>query len=146
MDVVRRRPRTRVECPARGRDYLLRDDGLIRSHASLWDNGRCIGSEKTPGEARDAVIDRLGDAETDRHRLANLVSTTVSAGGWMPSDTAPQGELVEATIIDEVGHRPVERLRRSGRLWFVPDGTTYVYWSPSHWRPVEERRGACTST
>jgi hypothetical protein len=51
----------------------------------------------------------------------------------------PDGELVESKIDDRLGKRNEVRLKRSGRLWFVPDGSIYVYYTPTHWRPIAAR-------
>jgi hypothetical protein len=40
------------------------------------------------------------------------------------------------TILDGHGERNVTTLKRSGRLWFFPDGSTYIYYTPTHWRPL----------
>lgn len=63
-------------------------------------------------------------------------SKTMSA--WQTIDTAPRGELVMTKIHDEEGERNVTALKspRNGRLWFLPDGTVYVYYTPTHWRPM----------
>ncbi len=29
-----------------------------------------------------------------------------------------------------------QTLKRIGRLWFVPDGSIYVYYTPIFWRPL----------
>jgi hypothetical protein len=48
----------------------------------------------------------------------------------------PLGEVVETKIDDEAGVRNEQQLKRgTGRLWFVPDGSMYVYYEPTHWRP-----------
>lgn len=31
----------------------------------------------------------------------------------------------------------VSKLKRSGRLWFFPDGSMYVYYTPQAWRNCE---------
>lgn len=54
---------------------------------------------------------------------------------WLPAGSAPEGEIVETKIDDADGVRNVQPLRRSGSLWFVPDGSAYVYYRPTHWRP-----------
>lgn len=56
--------------------------------------------------------------------------------GWNPIETAPENVLVETMISDESGDRNLSTLRRSGRLWFVPDGKMYVYYAPTHWREI----------
>lgn len=48
----------------------------------------------------------------------------------------PDGELVEVKIDDQYGKKNQTTLKRSGRLWFVEDGSMYVYWTPTHWRQI----------
>lgn len=55
---------------------------------------------------------------------------------WEPIDTAPEKVVVETKIDDKDGCRNQTTLRRSGRLWFFPDGSMYVYYQPTHWRPT----------
>lgn len=56
---------------------------------------------------------------------------------WLPADEAPEGVVVETKIDDGHGVRNVGTLYRDGRLWWVPDGRMYVYYTPTHYRPVE---------
>lgn len=59
---------------------------------------------------------------------------------WNTTDKAPLNEVVETKIDDERGERNHSLLKRQGRLWFVPDGSTYVYYTPTHWRrPTAEQ-------
>ena len=55
---------------------------------------------------------------------------------WIPTaERLPDnGVVVETKIDDERGERNVQTLKRSGRLWFFPDGSMYVYYTPTHWR------------
>lgn len=53
---------------------------------------------------------------------------------WQQIETAPEGVIVQTKIHDAHGERNVQALKRSGRLWFVPDGSMYVYYTPTHWR------------
>jgi hypothetical protein len=53
---------------------------------------------------------------------------------WHEIKLAPPGEIVETKIDDENGERNHSLLKRSGNLWFVPDGSMYVYYAPTHWR------------
>ena len=53
---------------------------------------------------------------------------------WKAADTAPEGESVETAIIGPEGERNVQPLVRKGRLWFFPDMSMYVYYTPTHWR------------
>ena len=48
-----------------------------------------------------------------------------------------EGVVVDTKIHDDLGCRNVQHLKRVGRLWFFPDGTMYVYYVPTHWRPLE---------
>lgn len=44
--------------------------------------------------------------------------------------------VVETKIDDGNGCRNQQDLYRgSGNLWFLPDGSMYVYYTPTHWRP-----------
>lgn len=52
----------------------------------------------------------------------------------------PEDGLVVLTKIeDEKGERNVQKLKRNGNLWFVPDGSMYVYYTPTHWTPIPKR-------
>lgn len=57
---------------------------------------------------------------------------------WQPRATAPEHQVVQTKIDDEHGERNVQLLKRDGGLWFVPDGSMYVYYTPTHWRPAHE--------
>lgn len=46
----------------------------------------------------------------------------------------PEGLIVETKIDDKRGCRNQQCLKRSGSLWFLPDGSMYVYYTPTHWR------------
>lgn len=61
---------------------------------------------------------------------------------WLPIATAPDKQVVETKIDDHKGIRNVQALKRQGRLWFYPDGSMYVYYQPTHWRPLEECKNA----
>lgn len=51
---------------------------------------------------------------------------------WTPcTSNLPPDDVVVDTI-SEGGIQ--QHLKRSGRLWFVPDGTMYAYYTPTHWR------------
>lgn len=55
---------------------------------------------------------------------------------WSSIASAPEGVVVWTMIADGQGVRNETMLKRSGRLWFVPDGSMYVYYSPTHWRAL----------
>jgi len=50
------------------------------------------------------------------------------------TNEAPEGVVVETKIDDERGERNHGKLIRRGNLWFVADGSMYVYYRPTHWR------------
>ncbi len=50
------------------------------------------------------------------------------------ADRLPPIDLVIMTKIDDGnGIRDVQELKFNGRLWFIPDGSMYVYYTPTHW-------------
>lgn len=53
---------------------------------------------------------------------------------WQPIETAPDNTIVETKIDDAKGCRNVQPLKRQNRLWFLADGSMYVYYTPTHWR------------
>jgi hypothetical protein len=53
---------------------------------------------------------------------------------WQPISTAPEGREVETKIDDSNGSRNEQSLVRKGSLWFFPDMSMYVYYTPTHWR------------
>lgn len=58
------------------------------------------------------------------------------------TDLPAEGELVHTKIDDAHGCRNKAMLYRQGGLWFIPDGSMYVYYRPTHWAPAtpEEKR------
>ncbi len=56
------------------------------------------------------------------------------------SEQLPQeGKIVQTKISDDLGERNHQALKRQGRLWFVPDGSIYVYYTPTHWQSLGEQ-------
>lgn len=55
---------------------------------------------------------------------------------WQEIETAPEGVVVRTKIHDKDGCRNEALLKRIGNLWFVPNGSMYVYYRPTHWLPV----------
>lgn len=57
------------------------------------------------------------------------------------ADKAPErGEVVETKIHDDKGERNIADLKRgAGNLWWFPDGSMYVYYSPTHWRKLNSQ-------
>lgn len=52
-----------------------------------------------------------------------------------------EGAVVMTKISDSKGDRNETTLKRQGRLWFYPDDSMHVYYTPTHWRECtrEER-------
>lgn len=57
---------------------------------------------------------------------------------WQAIDTAPEGVAVLTKIDDELGARNEQPLKRRGYLWFLTDDSMYVYYRPTHWKPIDE--------
>lgn len=56
------------------------------------------------------------------------------------SDRLPAPDAdVETKIDDGCGVRNEARLRRHSNLWWFTDMSMYVYYSPTHWRPLDGR-------
>lgn len=64
------------------------------------------------------------------------MSENETAVPWNTADTAPENIVVETKIDDGAGVRNEQPLKRHGRLWFLPDDSMYVYYTPTHWRPM----------
>lgn len=66
------------------------------------------------------------------------MSVTLVHNGWIMcgSKLPPEGEVVNTKIDDGKGVRNVQALKRRGRLWFLPDGSMYVYYTPTHWAAI----------
>jgi len=44
-----------------------------------------------------------------------------------------EGYIVKTKIVDENGERNIQVLTRKGNLWWLPDMSMYVYYTPTHW-------------
>jgi hypothetical protein len=53
-----------------------------------------------------------------------------------PETWPPNKVEVETKIDDEKGVRNETTLRRRENLFFFPDDSMYVYYCPTHWRPL----------
>lgn len=47
----------------------------------------------------------------------------------------PNGAVAMTCIYDWEGLRNEQFLKRSGRLWYLTDGSMYVYYRPTHYAP-----------
>ena len=50
----------------------------------------------------------------------------------------PENKIVDTRIDDGKYKRNEQPLKRRGNLWHQPDGSMYVYYTPTHWRWPEE--------
>ena len=55
---------------------------------------------------------------------------------WISANNAPENKKVLTAIIDASGIRNEQVLIKKGRLWFFPDMSMYVYYTPTHWQPL----------
>lgn len=62
---------------------------------------------------------------------------------WRDISTCPEGEVVMTKIHDESGERNIQSLKKVTRepgktrpMFFIPDGSMYVYHAPTHWAPL----------
>lgn len=55
---------------------------------------------------------------------------------WIPTaeQLPPENQIVDTKIDDEKGLRNEYQLIFSRNLWWLPDKSMYVYYSPTHWR------------
>ena len=53
---------------------------------------------------------------------------------WHTIESAPNKVEVMTRIHDVDGIRNQTSLERRGNLWWFPDGSMYVYYTPTHWR------------
>ncbi len=55
---------------------------------------------------------------------------------WTPCarQMPPEGVVVDTKIDDAGVARNEQLLKRHGNLWFLSDGSMYVYYQPTHWR------------
>ncbi len=64
---------------------------------------------------------------------------------WRTIDSAPLDVEVMTKIDDEHGPRNEQALVGKRRepgccvMWFVPDGSMYVYYQPTHWKHKDQK-------
>ena len=73
--------------------------------------------------------------------------STDTKATWTPcaERLPPRGVVVMTRIDDVYGVRNVQPLKLDdvpgSNLWFFADGSVYVYYCPTHWRPIEPLKG-----
>lgn len=45
-------------------------------------------------------------------------------------------EVVNTKVHDHEGERNLQKLKWDGKLWWHPDGSMYVYYTPTHWQSI----------
>ena len=64
---------------------------------------------------------------------------------WRPIETAPLNEVINTMVAGEQGPRNIQPLIATQRnkgcrvMWLFPDKSMYVYYTPTHWRPLEQQ-------
>lgn len=89
---------------------------------------RRMAATRLTGPARRGCFQRKG---------MNVSATQEDKWIWCSSSLPPDGEVVNTKIDDGQGCRNVSTLKRQGNLWFFPDGSMYVYYTPTHWHSIE---------
>jgi len=65
------------------------------------------------------------------------MATTRTYTWWKVADKLPpENEIVKTKIDDAGGKRNEAKLYRKGNLWWMEDGTMYVYYTPTHWAHI----------
>ena len=99
-------------------------------HKRAWDAAKKLNPPQTLQKyIADSIIRRL--VEEGGLKMA---------GGkeiWHPIATAPEGVAVMTKIDDGNGLRNEQPLTRRGNLWWTDaPSAMYVYYQPTHWRPL----------
>lgn len=66
----------------------------------------------------------------------NLTGEPAMTTEWIEvrKQRPPENELVDTKIDDENGVRNEQPMKLSRNLWWIRDGSMYVYYAPTHWR------------
>lgn len=59
----------------------------------------------------------------------------MSLKNWIPTQNKLPENGVTVEAMDSAGH--VQDLKRDGNLWWFPDGSMYVYFTPMMWKPKQ---------
>lgn len=72
--------------------------------------------------------------------MADLSERGLAELDWRLAKEAPDGVPVLTAIIEKGRRRNVTDLVRKGRLWFFPDMSMYVYYTPTHFALHEAKK------
>lgn len=74
-------------------------------------------------------------SDIELHEALDIAIAALRNGWISVEDRLPEdGKIVETKIDDGKFIRNIQKLKRKGNLWFLPDGSMYVYYSPTHWK------------
>jgi hypothetical protein len=68
--------------------------------------------------------------------IKSEIMANVEVDTWQTTSYSlpPENVVVLTKIEDANGVRNEAELKLIGRLWFVKDGSMYVYYRPTHWK------------
>lgn len=80
----------------------------------------------------------MNNTETPKLQAPGQFAEAPGSAAWVKcSDRLPPTDMdVETKIDDERGVRNIAPLRRHSNLWWFTDMSMYIYYSPTHWRPL----------
>lgn len=78
----------------------------------------------------------MSDQRTERPQPAPQQPPREGRETWRPASQAPDGETLMTRINDAAGMRNEQPLVRRGQLWWTVDGSMYVYYTPTEYRPL----------
>jgi hypothetical protein len=95
-------------------------------HTALVAAGVDPSSIQLPGPVVAAMISEQSPAIMRDERAE------VSETAWTPTERAlpPDEEIVWTMGPNDL----IQTLKRRGNLWFVPDGSMYIYYMPKFWK------------
>ena len=50
------------------------------------------------------------------------------------NESPANGSIVDTMVKDGDGERNKQKLKRDGGLWWLADGSMYIYYTPTHWK------------
>lgn len=100
-------------------------------------------SDRTPEEVTMiAMVERIAALEADLAACREMVQQGADAMSsiWNLTEKKlpPEGAVVDTLS----SNGTQQQLKRQGRLWFVPDGTMYVYYTPKFWCEIDSGKEA----
>lgn len=109
---------------------------------SADDRRRAFEAHKHHAASAAAIRNKMSDER--RAAIRSLIKEDGQMSDWNPIDTAPEGVEIETKIDDGDGIRNVQTLVKRTRIpgktcpmFWYPDGSMYVYYTPTHWRFIQ---------